>query len=395
MSVETASRPQPAPAGVAAVEVSVVMPCLDEAAAVGGCVRQALAALAAMGASGEVVVADNGSTDGSPALAAAGGARVVREPRRGYGAALQRGFREARGAYLVMGDADSSYDFAELAPLVAPLRAGTADLVMGSRLRGSIHPGAMPWSHRWIGTPLLSLLLRLLFGARISDSQCGLRAMTREAWSRLGLRTTGMEFASEMLVAALREKLRIVEVPITYHPRAGDSKLESFSDAWRHVRFMLIYSPSYLFQAPGIALMAAGAALMALLAGGPRELFGRMWDYHPLLFGALAFILGYNLVLFDVCAKAFSMGAGLAHPRRWLSAFRGWFSLEKGLLLGGAAFLAGLGVEVKILVDWLRAGEGPLMAVRGVVLGMTAMVAGAQTLFASFLVSLLLLERAE
>jgi glycosyltransferase involved in cell wall biosynthesis len=379
--------------GVREPLVSVIMPCLNEAEGVGVCVEKALRAMAELGVDGEVVVVDNGSTDGSPEIAAAAGARVVHETRRGYGSAYLRGFQEARGRYLVIGDADDTYDFSDIGRFLQPLVDDGVDLVMGSRLKGTILPGAMPWSHRWIGNPILSGMLRLLFRTRVSDSHCGMRAFTRDAYERMRLQTTGMEFASEMVVNSLRAELKIHEIPITYRPRIGESKLSGLRDAWRHVRFMLFFSPSYLFQLPGLFLMIAGGLVMALLAGGPREIFGRTWDYHVLILGAAALILGYNLVLFDVFAKTFSMGAGFARPRQWLGRLHRWFSLERGLILGLALFFAGLGLELKILLDWLGAGSGPLMAVRGVVIGMTAMVMGAQTVFASFLVSLMLIER--
>jgi glycosyltransferase involved in cell wall biosynthesis len=384
MAAVSASAPAPL--------VSVVMPCLNEAQGVGVCVDKARRALAALGVPGEVVVVDNGSTDGSPAIAAAAGARVVHEPRRGYGSAYLRGFQEARGRYLVMGDADDSYDFADIPRFVQPLLAGSCDMVMGTRLKGEILPGAMPWSHRWIGNPILSGMLKLLFRTRISDSHCGMRAFTREAYERMGLRTTGMEFASEIVVNALRCRLAVEELPITYHPRQGTSKLNGLRDAWRHVRFMLLFSPSYLFQLPGLLLALLGALLILALANGPRRFLGHLWYFHPLLFGALALILGYNLILFDVLAKTFSMGAGFARPEQWLRRFE-IFTLERGLLAGGVLFLAGAGLEGKIILDWVRSGYGAMMAVRGITIGMLAMVLGLQTAFASFLVSLMLIKR--
>lgn len=369
--------------------VSVIMPCLDEAEGVGACVESARTALAAMGAAGEVVVVDNGSTDGSAEIAAAAGARVVHERRRGYGAAYLRGFQEARGRYLVMADADGSYPFEDLERFVAPLAGGGCDFVMGTRLKGEIQPGAMSWSHRWIGNPILSGMLKLMFRTSISDSHCGMRAITREAYDRLRLRTTGMEFASEMVVNALRERLRVTEIPITYRPRIGESKLAGLRDAWRHVRFMLMFAPSTLFQLPGVLLVLVGLALVLLLGGGPRELFGVRWDYHPLLFGVAAAILGYNLILFDVLAKSYSMSAGFARPGQWLRLLASVFTLERGLAAGAVVFLAGLGLELKIVWDWIAAGRSELMAVRGVVIGMAAMVVGAQTVFGSFLISLM------
>jgi hypothetical protein len=385
--------PTPARESQDTLVVSVVMPCLNEAGAVGQCVHTALQALKDMNLSGEVVVVDNGSSDGSPEIAAQAGARVIHERRRGYGAAYLRGFQEARGTYLVMGDSDGSYEFTDIPRFIEPLARDHCDMVIGTRLKGNILPGAMPWSHRWIGNPVLSGMLRVLFHTRLSDSHCGMRAFTQEAYRRLPMRATGMEFASELVVNALRARLRIREIPITYRPRTGESKLVGLRDAWRHVRFMLLYSPSYLFQLPGLCLVLVGAFLVAYLAGGPRTLFGRQWDFHVLLFGALMLILGYNLVLFDVFAKTFSMGAGFVSTTHWLRRLLESFSLEKGLLVGALLFLAGLGLEVKIVVDWARSGYGELMAVRGIVVGMLAMVLGAQTIFASFLTSLLLIPR--
>ena len=355
--------------------------------------EKARSALEEMGLSGEVVVVDNGSTDDSAAIALAAGARVVHERRRGYGAAYRRGFQEARGRFMVMGDADDTYDFSQIAAFLEPLLKGDCDMVIGDRLGGEMQPGAMPWSHRWIGNPILSGMLRLLYHTSIADSHCGMRAMTREAYERMHLRTTGMEFASEMVVNALREGLRIQEIPISYRARIGESKLSGFRDAWRHVRFMLLFSPSYLFQLPGILLTLAGGVLAVLLAGGPREIFGRTWDYHVFLFGTLGVVLGFNILVFDLLAKTFSMGVGFAKPERWLRRFHQHFTLERGLILGVLVLALGLGLEGKIVSDWVASGRGPMMAVRGVVAGMAAMLLGSQIVFASFLMSLLLVRR--
>jgi glycosyltransferase involved in cell wall biosynthesis len=375
-----------------AIEVSVVIPCLNEENGVGICVEKALRALESMGAVGEVIVVDNGSTDRSAAVAAAAGARVVHERRRGYGAAYLRGFAEARGRYLVMGDADDTYDFLEVPRFIEPLRAGACDMIMGNRFGGMMKPGAMPWTHRYIGNPILSSMLRVMFDTTIRDSHSGMRAFTREAYERLHLRTTGMELASELVVNALRAKLRIQEIDIPYRERIGESKLNSMSDAWRHIRFLLMYSPSYLFRLPGLVLAVLGALVMAYLSTGPQTLGDRTWDYHGLMFGALALILGYNLLLFDVLAKAFSVGVGLIEPDRQLKALLSFFSIEKGLVIGAVLFLCGVAVELDVVLGWLESGGGSLMAVRRIMIGMSAIVLGAQTAFGSFLVGLMLIK---
>jgi glycosyltransferase involved in cell wall biosynthesis len=369
--------------------VSVVIPCLDEVRTIATCVRKALAGLAESGVPGEVIVVDNGSRDGSADAARTAGALVVPESTRGYGAAYLGGFRAARGSYFVMGDGDDTYNFLEVPRFLRPLIEGKADLVIGDRLTGDIRPGAMSWSHRWIGNPILSGMLRLLFGTTISDAHCGMRAFTRDAWNRMRLGALGMEFASEMVVGALRERLRIVELPITYYPRLGESKLQGLRDAWRHTRFMLMFSPSYLFLLPGTTLVVLGGLTVGALVGGPRHMFGRQWDYHPLLFGAAAVILGYNLILFDVLAKSYSMSAGFARREQWRGPLLRWFSIERGILLGLGLLTVGLIQEAMIVYDWVRSGYGQLMAVRQVVVGMAVIVVGAQTVFASFLVGLM------
>ena len=387
------TQENPEPGTHEAPAISVVIPCLNEVQSVAKCVQKALAGIERAGLTGEVVVSDNDSEDGSADAARAAGARVVHEPRRGYGSAYLRGFEAARGRYLVMGDADETYDFEDIPRFIKPLHEDGFDMVMGTRLKGEILPGAMPWSHRWIGNPILSGMLKLLFRTNISDSHCGMRSFTREAYEKMALRTTGMEFASEIVVNALRNQLKIDEIPITYYPREGESKLQGVRDAWRHVRFMLLFSPSYLFQLPGLLLTLFGLLSIGFLAAGPRELLGRTWDFHVLLFGCLALILGYNLVIFDILAKRFSVAAGFVKPQKWLGGLVKFFTLEKGLVLGTLILLAGLGLEAKVVYDWAQSGYGALMAIREVTLGMTAMVLGTQTIFASFLFSLTLIQR--
>ena len=263
------------------LQVSVILPCLNEAETMETCVTKALVTLQSLGLRGEVVVIDNGSTDGSAEIAERSGARVVHETRRGYGSALMRGAEEARAPFIIMADADDSYDLTDLGRFVQGLAAGN-DLVMGSRIRGSIEPGAMPWLHRWVGNPILTGLLNLLFGAGVSDAHCGMRAFTKDAYRRMQLQTTGMEFASEMVIKAALGNLRITEFPITLRPdgRSRPPHLRSFRDGWRHLRFMLLFSPTYLFVLPGLLCIALGLVPLIALGGGPRRAFGLNFDVH-------------------------------------------------------------------------------------------------------------------
>ena len=261
------------------VEVSVAMPCLNEEMTLGTCIEKVQQTLKALGIKGEIIVADNGSTDGSVEIAESLGAKVVHQPIRGYGAAYLAGIAAAQGKYIIIGDSDDTYDFTDLERFIEPLRNGY-DLVMGSRFKGEILPGAMSWSHRYIGNPILSGILRWFFKTNISDSHCGMRGFTREAYERMALQTTGMEFASEMVVKAVQEDLKIHEVPITYYPREGESKLNSFRDAWRHLRFMLLLSPTYLFVLPGSLLFVLGLLVLLVMLPGPVQIGNHAYDIH-------------------------------------------------------------------------------------------------------------------
>ncbi len=288
-----------------APEISVVIPCLDEEDAVGVVVDGAWDGIERSGRTGEVIVVDNGSTDRSAEIAAAHGATVVREERPGYGSAYLAGLAQARGDYLVMGDADATYPLAELAPFVERLAAGD-DLVMGSRFDGTIHGEAMPWLNRHIGNPILTGMLNLFFGVKVSDAHCGMRAVRRDALPTLDLHSTGMEFASEMVFKAFRRGLRVSEIPIDYYPRVGESKLNRFGDAWRHVKFMLLYSPSWLYFVPGLLLLVLGALGAIALATGPVTLLGRTWQIHTLFACIAAVLLGTQIVQLGVFARAFA-----------------------------------------------------------------------------------------
>jgi len=377
-----------------AYEVSVILPCLNEAETVGVCVRKAVETLRRLGLRGEVVVIDNGSTDGSAEVAERNGARVVHEKRKGYGSALMRGAEEARAPYLIMADADDSYDLTDLERFVDGLRDG-ADLVMGSRRRGEIEPGAMPWLHRWIGNPVLSGLLNLLFSANVSDAHCGMRAFTKDAYHRMQLQTTGMEFASEMVIKAVLGKLRISEIPITLHPagRTRPPHLRSFRDGWRHLRFMLLFSPTYLFFVPGALCMLLGIIPLILLGRGPRYLAGLTFDVHYMVLGSLLTALGFQVILTGVFAKTYSHAARLYAPDRTLSVLGRYFNLERGLLLGMIVFLCGFAIDARILIGWLRSGMSTLDAVRPAIQASTLMIIGGQTIFSSFFLSMLTLPR--
>jgi glycosyltransferase involved in cell wall biosynthesis len=378
--------------------VSVVLPCLNEAETVARCVEEARAALDNAGLDGEVLVADNGSTDGSRELAAAAGARVISVPQRGYGAALAGGFAAARGTYVVMGDADLSYDFGAVPDFVKALETG-ADLVMGSRFSGRIEEGAMPPLHRWLGNPVLSGLGRLFFRTEVSDFHCGLRGFRRAVLERLDLRTTGMEYASEMVVKAALFGLTIREIPVTLR-RDGRSRrphLNTWRDGWRHLRFLLLYSPRWMFLVPGLALVLVGAALILSLLPGPRVAFGATWDVHSILGGAAMVLVGAQAVFFGVCAKIFGITEGLLPRDAVLERlFDRWVTLETGLAASGLALLAGAGLVAHVLVAWRTAGfhgldEGATM--RWMIPGVLLLVLGAEGVFGSFLLSLLGVRR--
>jgi glycosyltransferase involved in cell wall biosynthesis len=369
--------------------VSVVIPCLNEAENIEECVTAALEAIVRMGVYGEVVVADNNSEDDSARLAEAAGARVVVEPRRGYGSAYLAGFAASRGRYIVMADADLTYDFKEIPRFVAELEAG-AELVMGDRM-DNIQPGAMPWLHQYIGNPILTGLLNLFFRTGINDAHCGMRALRRDVLPRLDLRTTGMEFASEMVIRASKENLKITEFPIEYHPRGGESKLSSFRDGWRHLRFLLVHSPNHLFIGPG-ALLASLGTIIVVAVGAGLDFFGRAWGVHALIGGALLMIVGTQVLALGLCAHAYgTYFMGETDP--WFDRMRARFRLEHGLLLGGAFVLLGVILGGLILATWISHGFGSLADEHLAVIAATLMIVGIQIFFSAFLLSILGLRR--
>jgi glycosyltransferase involved in cell wall biosynthesis len=371
--------------------VSVVIPCLNEAENIEACVTRALAVLEEHDLSGEVIVVDNGSEDASATLADASGATVVHEPRRGYGRAYLAGFAASRGKYIVMVDADLTYDFEEIPRFVKELDEG-GELVMGNRME-NIQPGAMPWMNRYIGNPLLSGFLNLLFRTPVSDAHCGMRAVRRDVLPRLELRSAGMEFASEMVIRAAKADLDVREFPIALHPRGGKSKLNPFRDGWRHLRLMLLYHPNFLFLLPGFLVALAGAATMAAVFAG-ASLFGHSFYVHTLIGGSMLLVVGTQLLGFGLCGRIYAVNH-LGDRDPWLERRTAQFRLEHGLLAGAGVFLAGVAIGAVVVVQWVARGLGSLAQERVTILAATLVIVGVQVFFTSFLLSILSLRRPE
>jgi glycosyltransferase involved in cell wall biosynthesis len=368
-------------------EISVVIPCLNEEEAVGRVIDQAHEGIRRTGRPGEVVIVDNGSTDGSARVAADHGARVVAESRPGYGSAYLTGLANARGRYVVMADADGTYPLEELPAFVERLDAGD-ELVMGSRFRGTIHGDAMPFLNRFVGNPVLTGLLNLLFGVKVSDAHCGMRAIRKDTLERLDLHSTGMEFASEMVFKAFRRGLRVSEIPIDYFPRTGESKLNRLGDAWRHVRFMLLYSPSWLYLVPGGLLFLLGLAGMLVLASGPVDVFGRTWQIHTMLGFVALTLVGAQVIQLGVFARTYAR-VSIGEHDPLLERLGGQLRLEHGLLAGGLLIVVSLAGALAIVVEWWRAGFGDLGRAYETALLVTAFGLGFQIVFGAFFLALL------
>lgn len=379
------------------IELSVVMPCLDERATVGICVKKALDTMNRHGIRGEVIVADNGSTDGSRQIAEKCGARVVPIETRGYGSALRGGIAAARGRFVLMGDADDSYDFTQLHTFVNKLREGY-ELVMGNRFQGGILPGAMPPLHRYLGNPVLTAIGRLFFKSPVGDFHCGLRAFRKDSIERLGLRTLGMEFASEMVVKATAFGLRVTEIPTTLSPDGRDraSHLRTWRDGWRHLRFLLLYSPRWLFLYPGIALFVLGTVACALLLPGPRMIGNVGFDIHTMLFAAMAILIGFQSIVFAAFTKVFAISEGLLPEDPRLSRMFRYVTLETGLVAGILLVLAGTGAWGFGLAYWRSHHFGPLdpeKTLRIVIPGVVFFTLGFQVILSSFFLSVLGMSR--
>jgi len=379
------------------MELTVVLPCLNEAETLAVCIRKAKASIAGLGIDGEVVIADNGSTDGSQGIARAEGARVVDVPIRGYGAALTAGIAAAKGEFVIMGDADDSYDLSNLGPFVEALRGG-ADLVMGNRFAGGIEPGAMPALHRYLGNPVLTAIGRILFRSPVKDFHCGLRGFRREAILDLDLRTTGMEFASEMVVKATLNKLNIVEVPTTLSPdgRSRAPHLRTWRDGWRHLRFLLLYSPRWLFLYPGMVLFLVGIVLGGVLLTGPIQVGEHALDVSALVYAMAAVLIGFQAILFAAFSRAFVANEGLMPPSPGMQKAFKVLNLERGLIIGLLLLIVGVALAIYGFIHWGSSDFGALDArdaIRLAVPAATLSVLGVETIMGSFFLSVLGLSR--
>ncbi len=368
-------------------QISVVIPCLNEEEAVGRVVDQAFEGIRRSGRTGEVIVVDNASTDASAEVAAAHGARVVTEKRRGYGSAYLAGLAAVEGEYVVMGDADETYPLQELGPFVDKLEAGD-DLVIGSRFEGKIHGDAMPFLNRFVGNPILTGMLNVLFGVKVSDAHCGMRAIRRDALGTLELHSTGMEFASEMVFKAYLRELTVSEIPIDYYPRVGESKLNRFGDAWRHVRFMLLYSPSWLYLYPGAAFLLLGLGGMLALATGPIDVFGRSWQIHTMLGFVALTLIGAQIIQLGVFARTYARER-IGERDPLLDRIGRHLKLEHGLVAGGILVVLALAGLLAIGIEWASDGFDTLGRAYETALLATALGLGLQIVFASFFLALL------
>ena len=368
------------------VEISVVMPCLNEEDGIASCINKTKAAIKLNSLNAEIIVADNGSTDNSVEIAKNLGARVVIQKEKGYGRAYQMGISEARGKYIIIGDSDDTYDFLSIMKFITPLRKGY-EFVNGSRLKGRIHDGAMSRLHRYFGNPFLSFILNMFFKAGFSDVYCGMKAFTKEAYAKIKPISPGMEFALEIIINASRMNLKRTEVPIELFPRRGKSKLRTFKDGWRSLRFMLLYCPNYLFIIPGVLAFAVGFILMFMLIGGPLKFINHIFDFHAMIFFSMLTLLGFQLINLGFFAKSYALAEGFEGKNIFFNYFYRYFNLEKGAMLGMAIIIVGLILWLMIIKEWIFLGSVPRE--RQELFAGTLLIIGIQIIFSSFLISLL------
>ena len=379
------------------IELSVVMPCLNEAETLEVCIKKAQAFLSSHGVAGEVIIADNGSTDGSIKIAESNGARVIHVEKKGYGNALKGGIDAAKGKFIIMGDADDSYDFSNLMPFITKLREGY-DLVMGNRFKGGIEKGAMPFLHKYLGNPVLSFIGKLFFKVNINDFHCGLRGFSKMAYEKMALKTTGMEFASEMVVKASLNKFRIMEVPTTLSKdgRSRPPHLNTWRDGWRHLRFLLLYSPKWLFMIPGMTLMIIGLIFSAILMVSPIKLEHTTLDYHTLLFTSGALVIGFQFILFYGLTKVYAVEQGLLPKSNKYEKMFQQINLEKGLIFGGVLIIIGLILSCWAFYSWFEINLGDInnnQTIRISIAGITTILLGVQTILFSLYFSILGLNK--
>lgn len=380
-------------------EVSVIMPCLNEEMSVGICIDKCFQAFEKHKINGEVIVVDNGSTDGSKEIIKKSKARLVEEKTKGYGSAYLRGFLEAKGKYIVIGDSDDTYDFLAINEFIKPLREGY-DFVIGKRILNNMknENGAMPWLHRYVGNPVLSGILRLFFGIDVSDAHCGMRSLTKDTYEKMKLKSLGMEFASEMVMKIKKLKLKFKEIPIEYRLRIGESKLRTFRDGWRHLRFMLIYSPTYLFLIPGLVLFVTGFLVTSFLIKGPIVFFGLSMDFHVMFLGSMLMIVGYQVLNLGFFAKIYSFSEKFEEEEsdKIVTFIIKRVKLEEMIFIGIVAILCGVIIFVDVFIDWrewMRVGSGVFMGIRKMIPAFTLIILGFQNIFFGFYYSILKIEK--
>jgi len=376
------------------IEVSVILPSKNEEVSIASCISKIKEVFKKEKIRGEIIVSDS-STDNTPKIASELGAKVVKPQAEGYGNAYMAGFAVAQGKYIVIGDADDTYDFYEIPKFLKILRENKADIVIGSRMNGKIMPNSMPWLHRYIGNPVLSSLLNTFFRSDISDAHSGFRALTKDALDKLNLQTAGMEFASEMLAKAVKKHLRIAEVPIHYYPRKTRSNLSSFSDGWRHLRFMLLYSPDYLFIIPGSLMFIVGLVLLLALVPGPVTIAGVKLDLHPMIIASLLAIVGFQVLVMGFFTKTYAVVSHLEEEDRLVSILYKYLNLEKASILGVVMILLGVILSFDIIYSWVLSNFGPLFEVRRAIFSSTLIILGVQAIFSAFFLSLLALPKKE
>lgn len=373
-------------AGYHAAEISIILPCLNEEESIGSCLNEIKEVVEKNNLDAEIIVVDNGSTDNSRKIINEKGVMLIEEKERGYGSSYLRGFEAAKGKYVFMADSDGSYEFKEVPSFIDYLRQGY-DFVIGDRFKGKIEEGAMPWPHRYIGNPVLSGFLRLFFWTKIHDVHCGMRAIKKDVLEQLSLRTTGMEFASEMIMKAIKNKLKIKEIPINYRKRKGESKLKSLSDGWRHLRFMLLYSPLFLFFIPGVLLFLSGAAFLLWMYFGSPEILGVKLYNYPMFLFSLLIIVGYQLIIFALFAKTYAVSH--LGDRPTFGGIYKHITIERASILGFLLALFGGIIYLRIFFEWLSVGIGGFQELKNSVIALLLIVIGVQTIFSSFIVSIL------